>query len=57
MTGPATGAGRDQVAPPLRETDISSNAWLPADGTVPTPNTYALPWLSVRMVHPSVGLR
>src|SRR3954468_9095543 len=39
VTGPATGVGRDQLAPPLLDTDISSNAWPPADDTVPTPNT------------------
>jgi hypothetical protein len=41
----------------LVETDIISNACLPAEEDVPTPNTYALPWLSVRIVQPSSGLR
>src|SRR3954471_19510128 len=50
VTGPATGVGRDQFPPPLVDTDISSKDWLPADGTLPTPKTYALPWLSVRIV-------
>src|SRR5919108_4798412 len=52
VTGPATGAGRDHVWPPSVERDISSNAWWPVDETVPTPNTYAVPWLSVRIVQP-----
>src|SRR3954467_8069433 len=43
VTGPGTGRGRDQLWPPFVDTDISSNAPLPCDGTVPTPNTYALP--------------
>src|SRR3954467_5295475 len=51
-TGPTTGPGRDQLAPPLVETDISSNAWWPREEEVPTPNTYALPALSVRIVQP-----
>src|SRR3954451_24528170 len=57
VTGPDTGVGRDHDVPPLVETDVNSNACLPSDDTVPTPNTYALPRLSVRIVHPSVGLR
>src|SRR4051794_39182566 len=57
VTGPATGVAFDQFAPPLVDTDINSNAELPADGTVPTPKTYTRPSLSVRMVQPSVGLR
>src|SRR5690349_11169149 len=57
VTGPATGAGRDQLDPPLVETETNSNASFPADDSVPTPNTYAFPWLSDRIVHPSSGLR
>jgi len=47
----------DYVWPPLWETDMISNAWWPADELVPIPNTYALPLLSVRIVHPSDGFR
>src|SRR3954447_13825325 len=57
FTGPATGCGRDQFEPPFVDTDMNSNASLPACGSVPTPKTYALPALSVRMVQPSSGLR
>src|SRR6266550_1742269 len=57
VTGPATPTGRDQVAPPLEEVDISSKDWCPCEDSVPTPKTYALPWLSVRIVQPSVGFR
>src|SRR5437764_3939954 len=57
VTGPATGRNRDQLCPPLVDFDIISNACFPADETVPTPNTYALPWLSVRIVQPSSGFR
>src|SRR3954469_13177846 len=57
VTGPATGTLLDQLEPPSVERDISSNAAWPCEETVPTPKTYAVPWLSVRIVHPSVGLR
>src|SRR3954452_19015136 len=57
VTGPATGVPFDQVCPPLNERDISSNACFPCEETVPTPKTYAVPLLSVRMVQPSAGLR
>src|SRR5689334_5040186 len=57
VTGPATGVAFDQLLPPSVDVDISSKASCPCDDTVPTPNTYAVPWLSVRIVHPSVGLR
>src|SRR6185312_11044735 len=57
VTGPATGTARDQLEPPSVERDISSNASWPCEDTVPTPNTYAVPLLAVRIVHPSVGLR
>src|SRR5437868_7247691 len=57
VTGPATGLGLDHVPPPLSDVDISSKADLPAEETVPMPNTYALPKLSVRTVHPSSGFR
>src|SRR5918911_1661807 len=57
LTGPDTARGRLHVDPPLSEVDMSSNGWGPACDTVPTPNTYARPRLSVRIVHPSVGLR
>ena len=57
VTGPATACGFDQVCPPLAEVTISSNESCPAEETVPTPNTYATPWLSVRTVQPSIGLR
>src|SRR5438067_11135219 len=53
VTGPTTGRARDHDWPPLVETDISSNACLPFDDEVPTPNTYALPWPSVRIVQPA----
>src|SRR5437763_1864587 len=36
---------------------MSSNASCPCEETVPTPKTYAVPLLSVRIVQPSVGLR
>src|SRR5260221_759496 len=55
VTGPDTARGVDQFWPPFVDFDISSKAWWPWLETVPTPNTYALPWLSVRMVHPSAG--
>ncbi len=54
VTGPATGLNLDQLCPPLVERDIISNVWPPEEAT---PNTYALPWLSVRIVQPSSGLR
>src|SRR3954451_8622649 len=57
VTGPATGVPFDQVEPPFVERDMSSNASWPCAETVPTPNTYAVPLLSVRTVQPSVGLR
>src|SRR3954453_11654706 len=57
LTGPATGVGRLQLLPPLSEVDMSSNVCLPPGTLVPTPNTYARPRLSVRIVQPSVGLR
>src|SRR5437763_6386129 len=53
VTGPTTGVKVDQLWPPLVERDIISNVW---PFLVATPNTYALPWLSVRIVHPSSGL-
>src|SRR5919109_976269 len=57
VTGPATGRNFDHVLPPLVERDIISNTRLPPDEDVPSPNTYAVPLLSVRTVHPSSGLR
>ena len=57
VTGPATGCAVDQFEPPLVDFDISSNASCPCDELVPTPKTYAVPLLSVRIVQPSVGLR
>src|SRR5205809_3655272 len=57
VTGPATGAARDQLDPPSVDFDISSNALWPCDETVPTPKTYATPWLLVRTVQPSGGFR
>src|SRR5918912_2374606 len=57
VTGPETAVGRDHVEPPLVDRDMNSNACLPADESVPTPKTYAAPWLSVRTVQPSSGLR
>src|SRR4051795_11781577 len=57
VTGPATGEAFDQLLPPSVDVDMSSNASCPCDEAVPTPKTYALPWLSVRIVQPSVGLR
>src|SRR2546429_6254561 len=57
VTGPATGRARDQLEPPSVDFDITSNASWPCDDTVPTPKTYATPWLSVRTVQPSGGLR
>src|SRR6476646_7753147 len=56
-TGPATACGWDQLAPPLVERDMNSNGALPPETDVPTPNTYAVPRLSVRTVQPSSGLR
>ena len=41
------GPGLGPVSPPLVERDMNSNACLPACGSVPTPNTYAVP-LAVR---------
>src|SRR5262245_59807986 len=57
VTGPATATGCDQLAPPFVERDISSNASWPDEETVPTPKTYATPWLFVRTVQPSRGFR
>src|SRR3954454_6666375 len=57
VTGPATGVPFDHVWPPFVERDMSSKASCPCEETVPTPNTYAVPLLSVRTVQPSVGLR
>src|ERR1700759_4304449 len=56
-TGPATVCGLDHVEPPLADRDMNSNGSLPPLTDVPTPNTYAAPGLSVRIVHPSSGLR
>src|SRR6266699_617904 len=56
VTGPTTGAGFDQFEPPSDERDITSNA-SPEGGSVAMPNTYAVPLLSVRTVHPSAGFR
>src|SRR3954451_5800872 len=56
-TGPATARGLDQVDPPSLERDMNSNGAWPAWDSVPTPNTYAVPRLSVRTVQPSSGLR
>src|SRR4051812_3484749 len=56
-TGPDTGCGRDQLDPPSLERDMNSNGCLAPWTNVPTPNTYAVPWLSVRIVQPSSGLR
>src|SRR5690348_8857062 len=57
VTGPETGVAFDQLVPPSVDFDISSKASWPCDETVPTPNTYAVPSLVVRTVHPSVGFR
>src|SRR5919108_3492650 len=57
VTGPATGLGLDQVAPPSAEVDMSSKLWCPAEDAVPMPKTYAVPLLAVRIVQPSTGLR
>src|SRR3954469_21663517 len=57
VTGPATGTDRDHLSPPSVERDMNSNAWWPPWEDVATPNTYAAPWLSVRIVQPSSGLR
>src|SRR5436190_2634587 len=57
VTGPATGVALDQLLPPSVDADMSSNALCPCDETVPTPKTYAVPWLFVRTVQPSVGFR
>src|SRR5947209_1786318 len=57
VTGPATGDGLDHVDPPSVEVAMNSKACLPWDERVPTPKTYALPRLSVRIVQPSMGLR
>src|SRR5712691_3857698 len=57
FTGPATGTEEDQVPPPLVDTDMSSKLWCEPEETVPTPNTYAVPSLEVRIVQPSSGLR
>src|SRR5947209_4048981 len=57
VTGPATGWGLDQPDPPSVDCETNSNALPPADESVPTPKTYAVPLLSVRMVHPSIGFR
>src|SRR5438445_225593 len=53
LTGPDTARGVVQVLPPLKDWVSSSKGCLPAEDTVPTPNTEATPWLSVRTVHPS----
>src|SRR6476620_2517970 len=57
VTGPTTGRSFDHDVPPLVDFDISSNDCLPCRDEVPTPNTDAVPWLSVRTVQPSAGLR
>src|SRR5215471_7817250 len=57
VTGPAAGVAFDQLVPPSVDFDMSSKEFWPADEIVPTPNTYAVPWLSVRIVQPSVGFR
>src|SRR3954453_1591119 len=57
LTGPTTARGRLHVEPPLSDVDRNSNACLPPETFVPTPKTYARPRLSVRIVHPSIGLR
>src|SRR5438445_6282317 len=57
VTGPATGTGDDQLDPPLSDVDISSKLDLPSEESVPIPNTYVRPLLSVRIVQPSSGLR
>src|SRR5438874_11405692 len=51
VTGPTTGRGDDQVWPPVNERDMRSKAWCPPEDDVPTPDTYAVPLLSVPM-HP-----
>src|SRR3954464_4261585 len=56
-TGPETGCGCDHAEPPFVDRDMNSNGCLPAVTDVPTPNTYAVPRLSVRIVQPSRGLR
>ena len=56
VTGPATGVGFDQVEPPFVDSDMSSNESFPSEETLPMPNTYAFPRLSVRIVQPSGGL-
>src|SRR5438309_2000176 len=57
VTGPTAGVNCDQFFPPFVDFDIISNDCLPFEGDVPMPNTYAVPALSVRIVHPSSGLR
>src|SRR5437588_8965442 len=57
VTGPATGRNLDHVRPPFVDFDIISNVCFPFEEDVAMPNTYALPWLSVRIVQPSSGLR
>src|SRR3954452_21247865 len=56
-TGPATGRGRCHDVPPLSEVDMNSKGCRPPGTFVATPKTYARPRLSVRIVHPSIGLR
>src|SRR2546423_13076660 len=57
VTGPGTGRGFDQLVPPSSEVETNSNASCPDDESVATPNTYARPVLSVRIVQPSSGFR
>src|SRR5579859_4286263 len=57
VTGPETGTGTVQVAPPSDELDINSKLLWPPEDTVPTPKTKALPLLSVLTVQPSRGFR
>src|SRR6267378_7057141 len=54
VTGPTTGSGFDQLTPPSVDRESASNASPPL---APMPKRYALPLLSDRTVHPSVGFR
>ena len=49
-TAGASSAGPVKCAPPSVDLYI---IWYEVPPRVPTPNTYTLPWLSVRTVHPS----
>src|SRR5436305_8941310 len=55
VTGPATGCGFDQPAPPSVDCETNSNASCPAGERVPTAKTEAVPRLLVRNEQRFIG--